>query len=68
MIAGYCARSTECSDHSLKKYGKVFFNLLSFFFRRGVMKGVETKNWRLRLFDSHSKISKLKNYFYRTIT
>ena len=31
-IAGYCASSTECSEHSLKKYNEsFFFKLMSFF-------------------------------------
>ena len=44
MTAGYCASSTECSDHSLKiTTKKVFFKLRLFFLQRGVTKGAEQK-------------------------
>ena len=41
-IAGYCVNSTESSDYSLKKNTtKSFFKIVSFFFRRGVIKVAE---------------------------
>ena len=42
-IGGYSANSTECSDHSLKKYEKSFFFKLVSLFLRGVIKGFEQK-------------------------
>ena len=41
-IVGYCANSTECSDHSLRKIQKkTFFKLV--FFLHGVIKRSEQK-------------------------
>ena len=51
----------------LKNYNKVFSNYCSFFSAWCDERSC-TKNWGLGIFDSHSKISKLKINFCRKIT
>ena len=42
-IAGYCAISTECSDHRLKKFKNVFFFKWCRFFLHVMIKSSEQK-------------------------
>ena len=53
-IAGYCASSTECSDHSLKKIQKKTFKLVLFFICMLRWKDQNEKQ-SLGLFDCHKK-------------
>ena len=43
MIAGYCASRQKVPAIILKKYNKSLFNLLLFFFLRGVIKNLNEK-------------------------
>ena len=67
MIASYCASSTECSDHSLKKYKKVFFFRISVVISAWCDKKIR-KKINLSIFDSHRKIGQLENSFCRKMT
>ena len=64
MIVGYCASSTECSDHNLKKYAKSFFFQISVvFFSAWCDKRISNEKLEKCIFDSYSKTGKLRKQF-----
>ena len=68
-IAGYCASSTECSDHSLKEYKKkVFFYKLVSFFSACCNNKISAKKQNSGIFQSHGKIGQFENCFWRKMT